>query len=92
MGKFHDSRLERKKKKLCNTRIADPIPNCKAKLARPKVLVLITVINIINININKGKKEIKLTDQLFERLMGKKPEFRFKFIKDNANFIRQVDI
>ena len=40
----------------------------------------------------QGKKEIKLTDNLFEQLMGKKPEFRFKFIQDNANFIRQVDI
>ena len=47
---------------------------------------------LINVNINKGKKEIKLTHKLFEQLMGKKPEFRFKFIQDNANFIRQVDI
>ena len=47
---------------------------------------------LINVNINKGKKEIKLTHKLFEKLMGKKPEFRFKFIQDNANFISQVDI
>ena len=47
---------------------------------------------LINVNINKGKKEIKLTHKLFEQLMGKKPEFRFKFIQDNANFIKQVDI
>ena len=46
---------------------------------------------LIKVNLNKGKKEIKLTDKLFEQLMGKKPEFRFKFIKDNANFIRQID-
>ena len=46
---------------------------------------------LINVNLNKGKKEIKLTDKLFEQLMGKKPEFRFKFIQDNANFIRQID-
>ena len=46
---------------------------------------------LINVNLNKGKKEIKLTDKLFEQLMGKKPEFRFKFIKDNANFIRRID-
>ena len=46
---------------------------------------------LIKVNLNKGKKEIKLTDKLFEQLMGKKPEFRFKFIQDNANFIRQID-
>ena len=47
---------------------------------------------LIRVDINKGKKEMKSTDQLFEQLMGKKPEFRFKFIQDNANFISQVDI
>ena len=47
---------------------------------------------LINVYINKDKKGIKLTDKLFEQLMGKKPEYRFKFIKDNANFIRQVNI
>ena len=47
---------------------------------------------LINVNINKSKKEMESTDQLFEQLMGKKPEFRFKFIQDNANFIKQVDI
>ena len=46
---------------------------------------------LINVNLNKGTKEIKLTDKLFEQLMGKKPEFRFKFIQDNANFINQID-
>ena len=46
---------------------------------------------IERIFINFIKKEIKLTDKLFEQLMGKKPEFRFKFIQDNANFIRQID-
>ena len=36
---------------------------------------------LINIKTNSEKKEIKLTDNLFETLMGKKAEFRFKFIK-----------
>ena len=47
---------------------------------------------LISINLSKGKKEAKFTDNLFEKLMGKKPEARFKFIKDNANFISQIDI
>jgi len=47
---------------------------------------------LININIEKGKKETRLTEKLFEQLMGKKPELRFKFIQENANFINQLDI
>ena len=47
---------------------------------------------LININIEKGKKEYKLTEKLFDQLMGKKPELRFKFIQDNANFTNQIDI
>ena len=43
------------------------------------------------INTYNGKKEIKETDNLFETLMGKKAEFRFKFIKENANFLKQID-
>ena len=41
--------------------------------------------------VNK-KKEVKYTDSLFEKLMGKKAEFRYKFIQENANFIKQIDI
>ncbi len=32
------------------------------------------------------------TDDLVERLMGKKPELRFKFIQENAQFAQNVDI
>ena len=46
---------------------------------------------LIKINTYNGKKEIKETDNLFEKLMGKKAEFRFKFIKENANFLKQID-
>ena len=46
---------------------------------------------LIKINTYNGKKEIKETDNLFETLMGKKAEFRFKFIKENANFLKQID-
>ena len=43
-------------------------------------------------DLNKGKKELKETDTLFESLMGKKAEYRFKFIQENANFTNQIDI
>ena len=46
---------------------------------------------LIKIKTYNGKKEIKETDNLFETLMGKKAEFRFKFIKENANFLKQID-
>ena len=47
---------------------------------------------LLNININQGKKELKETENLFESLMGKKAEYRFKFIQENANFTEQLDI
>ncbi len=47
---------------------------------------------LLNVNIKLGKKDLKETDNLFEALMGKKAEFRFKFIKENANFTEQIDI
>ena len=47
---------------------------------------------LLNININQGKKELKETENLFEALMGKKAEYRFKFIQENANFTDQIDI
>ena len=47
---------------------------------------------LINISIEKGKKESRLTEKLFEQLMGKKPELRYKFIQNNANFINQIDV
>ena len=47
---------------------------------------------LLNINLNLGKKELKETENLFESLMGKKAEYRFKFIQENANFTEQIDI
>ncbi len=35
-------------------------------------------------------EDIKETESLFERLMGKKPELRFQFIQENAEFAREV--
>ena len=47
---------------------------------------------LISIKMQRGSKEQKNIEKLFEKLMGKKPELRFKFIQDNVNFIKQIDI
>jgi topoisomerase-4 subunit B len=39
------------------------------------------------------RDDAKETENLFERLMGKKPELRFQFIQENAEFAREaVDV
>ena len=43
-------------------------------------------------NSEKAKKDSKKTEDLFETLMGKQAELRFKFIQSNANFIKNLDI
>ncbi|HVZ28520.1 MAG TPA: DNA topoisomerase IV subunit B [Rhizomicrobium sp.] len=43
---------------------------------------------LIRVEIGKGDG----TDDLVERLMGKKPELRFRFIQENAEFAKNVDI
>ncbi len=48
--------------------------------------------NLILINSEKAKKDIKNTENLFETLMGKQAELRFKFIQNNANFIKNLDV
>ena len=48
--------------------------------------------NLILINSEKAKKDIKITENLFETLMGKQAELRFKFIQNNANFIKNLDV
>ena len=48
--------------------------------------------NLILINSEKAKKDMKNTESLFETLMGKKAELRFKFIQNNANFIKNLDV
>ena len=47
---------------------------------------------LLKINLKKGAKEEKKTEKLFESLMGKKAESRFKFIQENANFTSNLDI
>ena len=48
--------------------------------------------NLILINSEKAKKAMKNTESLFETLMGKQAELRFKFIQNNANFIKNLDV
>ena len=47
---------------------------------------------LMKINLKHGAKEEKKTEKLFESLMGKKAESRFKFIQENANFTSNLDI
>jgi topoisomerase-4 subunit B len=47
---------------------------------------------LMKINLKYGAKEEKKTEKLFESLMGKKAESRFKFIQENANFTSNLDI
>ncbi len=47
---------------------------------------------LISINNEKAKKDKKSTEKLFETLMGKHADLRFKFIQKNANFIENLDI
>jgi len=41
---------------------------------------------------DSGQSEPNETAQLIERLMGKKPEARFQFIQENAEFAQDIDI
>ena len=47
---------------------------------------------LIEIDLNTSSKEEKKTEKLFEALMGKKAEHRYKFIQENANFTSNLDI
>ena len=47
---------------------------------------------LLKVRLIDGAKEVKKTEKLFEHLMGKKAEHRYKFIKENANFTKNLDI
>ncbi len=47
---------------------------------------------LIKIDLNKSLKENKKTENLFDSLMGKKSEHRYKFIQENANFSNNIDV
>jgi topoisomerase-4 subunit B len=45
------------------------------------------------VQVEVSGNEAKTTENLVERLMGKKPELRFQFIQENAEFAREaVDV
>jgi topoisomerase-4 subunit B len=44
------------------------------------------------IRVEIANDERKATENLVERLMGKKPELRFQFIQENAEFAKDVDV
>ena len=44
------------------------------------------------IRINIDEDEPGQTDDLVERLMGKKPELRFQYIQENAKFVEDLDV
>ncbi|MGA7710706.1 MAG: DNA topoisomerase IV subunit B [Rhizomicrobium sp.] len=46
----------------------------------------------ILVRVEIADNERKETENLFERLMGKKPELRFQFIQENAQFAKDVDV
>lgn len=37
-------------------------------------------------------EDSRQTDDLVERLMGRKPELRFEFIQENARFVTDIDV
>ena len=55
----------------------------------PKTRTLIKV-NLPKRDIYEGNQR-KEIDELVTILMGKKPELRYEFIKDNANVINNID-
>tara|TARA_B100000700_G_scaffold308589_1_gene386502 strand:+ start:1874 stop:3817 length:1944 start_codon:yes stop_codon:yes gene_type:complete len=48
--------------------------------------------NLLKIDFKSTKNEIKRTDKVFKSLMGNNPELRFKFISENANFVKEIYI
>ena len=48
--------------------------------------------SLLKITLHEGKNNLKKTEKIFESLMGKKAENRFKFIQQNANFKIKLDI
>ena len=49
-------------------------------------------VNLPNTNTEEGKEEAFETRRQVERLMGKNPETRFKFIIERAKFVDDLDI
>ncbi len=44
------------------------------------------------VRVEIAESDKKETESMVERLMGKKPELRFQFIQENAQFVKEVDV
>ncbi|MDX1922230.1 MAG: DNA topoisomerase IV subunit B [Alphaproteobacteria bacterium] len=57
----------------------------------PKKRTLLRVV-LPNAHDPDQRDDVKITEDLVEALMGKKPESRFKFIQENAHFAKELDV
>ena len=77
-------------------------PNAKVDVGRFKGLGEMMPAQLKETTMKRGSRSLILvqtaedmrgeTDDLVERLMGKKPELRFQFIQENAQFAKNVDV
>ena len=93
----YDEKEKNKILKLNYSKFIPQITRFKGLGEMPADQLKLTTMNIenrklIKINLKDGAKEERKTERLFESLMGKKAEHRFKFIKENANFTNNLDI
>ena len=101
---FKDSKQYAYDEKEKNKIIKSKPANASVQITRYKGLgempadqLKLTTMNIENrkllqIDLHTSSKEEKKTEKLFESLMGKKAENRFRFIQENADFINTLDI
>jgi topoisomerase-4 subunit B len=68
-----------------------PAADLKKTTMDPKQRVLLRV-RMPHRYVEEEREEARETSDLVERLMGRKPELRFQFIQENAQFARDLDV
>jgi topoisomerase-4 subunit B len=68
-----------------------PAEDLKKTTMDPKHRVLLRV-RMPHRYVEEERQEARETSDLVERLMGRKPELRFQFIQENAQFARDLDV
>jgi topoisomerase IV subunit B len=68
-----------------------PAEDLKKTTMDPKHRVLLRV-RMPHRYVEEEREEARETSDLVERLMGRKPELRFQFIQENAQFARDLDV
>ena len=68
-----------------------PAADLKKTTRDPKFRVLLRV-RMPHRYVEEERQEARETSDLVERLMGRKPELRFQFIQENAQFARDLDV